>query len=152
MAMHDRRGEGSGQRPSRAPERPTEGLAARAAVALQRTLGTRRWFGDKDRDVSAVVSLDHTAVPGTSGLLALFDVIFADGGRQRYCIPIGPSRGSPEPFVDAMADPEFCLALLEAIRRDTTLAGAHGVFQCTATPVLAELIPAMPREVRPITK
>src|SRR5262249_57764613 len=115
-----------------------------AAGAWEEPGAARRWFAGKDRDVSAVVSLDHAAVPGTSGLLALFDVVFADGARERYCIPISPPGESQEPFVDAMVDPEFCLALFEAIRRGATLAGAHGVFRCTATSVLAELMPTAP--------
>src|SRR5262249_41494558 len=115
MAMGARRVEGSGDSPGRGCGHPSpEDLMSGAAAALQETLGARRRFGDKDREVSDVVSLDRAAIPGTSGLLALFDVIFADGGRQRYCIPVAPPRGSPEPFVDAMADPEFCLGLLEA--------------------------------------
>jgi trehalose synthase-fused probable maltokinase len=148
-----RRREASGQAPSGEPGRLTpEALTGRAAAALRETLGARRWFGSKDRDVSAVVAVDHATVPGTSGLLALFDVVFADEQRERYCIPVGPSGAGREPFVDAMADPEFCLALLEAIRSDATLSGARGVFRCTATPVLAELLPAASRESRPIGK
>jgi trehalose synthase-fused probable maltokinase len=123
--------------------------AARAAGGLRDALSGQRWFGDKHRDVTDVIPVDQTAIPGAAGLLALFDVAFADQGRERYCIPVGPP-GPGQPFVDAMADPVFCLALVEAIRSGTTLAGARGAFHCTSTPVLAEILPAAPHEARPI--
>ncbi len=93
--------------------------------------------------------MDQTALPGTTGLLALFDVVFTDQGRERYCIPVAPAETGQEPFLDAMADPAFCLALLEAMRRDATLAGARGAFRFMPTAALAELLPAAPRECRP---
>jgi trehalose synthase-fused probable maltokinase len=128
-----------------------EALTVRAAAALREMLGTRRWFGEKNRDISDVVPVDHAAVPGTDGLLALFDVVFVDQGRERYCIPVAPPAAGREAFVDAMGEPGFCLALLEAIRSDATLAGAHGAFRCASTPVLAEILPTPPGEPRPIT-
>jgi trehalose synthase-fused probable maltokinase len=121
---------------------------ARAAVALQDTLDSRRWFGSKNREVAAVTPVDQTAVPGTTGLLALFDVAFADQGRERYCIPVAHSEAGQDPFVDAMSDPAFCRALLEAMRSGATLSAAHGTFRFTATAAFAEILPAAPRECR----
>jgi trehalose synthase-fused probable maltokinase len=125
-------------------------LTTRAAAALREALAGQRWFAGKNRSVSEVTPVDEAAVPGTPGLLALFDVAFADQGRERYCIPVAPPASGQAPFVDAMADPAFCLALLEAIRTGATLAGARGAFRCTPTPALAELLPAAPRECRPV--
>jgi trehalose synthase-fused probable maltokinase len=143
----------SSQTPGQEAARPSpEALTAHAATALRETLGARRWFASKDRNVAAVVAVDHAPVPGTSGLLALFDVVFTDDQRERYCIPVAQSEGTREPFVDAMAEPEFCLALLEAIRNEALLTGVRGVFRCTATPVLTELLPTAPRESQPIGK
>jgi trehalose synthase-fused probable maltokinase len=136
---------------STGPEGAAEALPVRAAGALREMLGSRRWFGEKNRDISDVVPMDHAAVPGTGGLLALFDVVFADQGRERYCIPVAPPAAGQEAFVDAMGEPGFCLALLEAIRSDATLAGAHGAFRCASTPVLAEILPTPPGEPHPIT-
>jgi trehalose synthase-fused probable maltokinase len=133
------------------PEGAPESLTARAAAALRETLGSRRWFGEKNRDIADVVPVDHAAVPGTDGLLALFDVVFADEGRERYCIPVAPPAAGQEGFVDAMGERGFCLALLEAIRSETMLAGAHGAFRCAATSVLAEILPTPPGEPHPIT-
>jgi starch synthase len=134
----------------RGSEASIRALVARAAVSLRETLGSRRWFGGKNRDVSAVVPLDHSALPGTTGVLALFDVVFTDQGRERYCIPVAPPGAGQGPFVDAMTDPAFCLALLEAIRGGVTLAGELGAFRFSATPVMAEILPSAPREPRPI--
>lgn len=149
--MSARRRAGDAPAPARRPEPPSPpALSARAGAALPAILGRQRWFGSKNRDVSAVVPVDEAAVPGTTGVLALFDVVFADQGRERYCIPVAPPDGGQEPFVDATADPAFCVALLEAIRQGATLAGARGAFRCVATDVLAEILPAAPREARPI--
>jgi maltose alpha-D-glucosyltransferase/alpha-amylase len=124
-------------------------LVERAGGALAETLATRRWFGSKNRGVTEVIPVDEAALPGTEGLLALWDVGLADGGRERYCIPVAPGSAD-EPFVDAMADPAFCLAMLEAMRNDVTLPGRGGAFRFTSTPVLAEVLPSAPRECRVI--
>jgi trehalose synthase-fused probable maltokinase len=140
-----------GDAPTRDPEpSASEALTVRVAAALRDALSGQRWFGSKNRDVSLVTPADHVAIPGTTGLLALFDVVFNDQGRERYCIPVAPPGASQEPFADAMADPAFGLALLETIRNGGTLAGTHGTFRFTATPVLAEILPTAPHESRPI--
>ncbi|HEY7139742.1 MAG TPA: DUF5752 family protein [Methylomirabilota bacterium] len=149
--MSARRRAVSDEAPARNPEPPApDAVTTRAGAALREKLESRRWFAGKNRDVSAVVPVDHAAVPGTTGLLALFDVVFADQARERYCIPVAPPGAGDGPFVDAMAEPAFCLALLEAIRQGATLAGGRGTFRCTPTGVLAEILPAAPREPRPI--
>jgi trehalose synthase-fused probable maltokinase len=122
----------------------------RAAVALREALGSQRWFAGKNRSVAEVTPVDEATVPGTPGVLAVFDVLFADQGRDRYCIPVAPPAAGQEPFVDAMADPAFCLALLEAIRAGATLAGRRGAFRCTAMAALTEIMPTAPLECRPV--
>ena len=140
-----------GPAPAQAPEPArAQALTARVAEALPGVLGGRRWFGSKNREVTAVIPADHAPVPGTSGLLALFDVVFGDQGRERYCIPVAAPGAGQEPFVDAMVEPGFCLALLEAIRSGAVLAGVHGEFRCTATAALAEILPTAPHECRPV--
>jgi trehalose synthase-fused probable maltokinase len=142
---------GDGQAPVRHPGASSaEAVTARAAAALRETLSSRRWFGGKNREVSAVIPADHAAVPGTTGLLALFDVVFSDEGQERYCIPVAPPGAGQEPFVDAMVEPGFGLALLEAIRSEATLAGLRGAFRFTATAALGEILPAAPHECRPV--
>jgi trehalose synthase-fused probable maltokinase len=125
-------------------------ITGRAAAALPAALGRERWFAGKNRTVAEVTPVDEAAVPGTSGVLAVFDVLFEDQGRERYGIPVGAPAAGREPFVDAMGDPGFCLALLEAIRAGATLAGRRGAFRCSATPALGEILPVAPRECRPV--
>ena len=139
-----------GRAPAETPPAAASGaLVEQATAGLRETLTTRRWFGSKNRSVSEVVPVDETALPGTPGLIALWDVTFADGGRERYCIPVAPGSGE-EPFVDPMADPVFCLALAEAIRNGVTLPGRGGAFRFTPTAALAEILPGAPRECRAI--
>ena len=87
----------------RAPRAPVKApspadLAARAAVALLALLPTRRWFGGKTRSIAAIAALDEAAVPGSPGILALFEVAYADGGRETYAVPVLPeSSGAGQP-------------------------------------------------------
>jgi trehalose synthase-fused probable maltokinase len=123
-----------------------QALATRVAAQLRTALPTYRWFGSKTRTITGVVPLDWAAVPETSGLLALFEVTYADGGRETFQVPVLPT---PEAGAigDAMEDPGFCRVLLEQIRLGASLAGQRGVFRFTATPVLPEILPGPPEQV-----
>jgi len=132
----------------RAPRRPIlpEELAARATAALQSWLPSQRWFASKTRRVASVVPVDAAAVPGTQGLLAIFEVQYAEGERETYNIPVLPAPGKGD-VRDAMADPEFCRALIEHIRTQAALPGRRGVFRFTPTPLLAKVVPGAPEAV-----
>jgi trehalose synthase-fused probable maltokinase len=121
-------------------------LASQVAKRLPTVLPTRRWFGSKTRTITGAVPLDWAAVPETSGILALFEVAYADGGRETYQVPILPT---PEAGAigDAMENPAFCRVLLEQIRLGASLTGQRGVFRFTATPVLPEILPDPPEQV-----
>jgi len=123
-----------------------EALATRVAAQLPAALSTRRWFGGKTRTITGVVPLDWVAVPETSGLLALFEVSYADGGRETYQVPVLPTPEA-DAIGDAMEDPAFCRVLLEQIRMGTSIKGQRGVFRFTATPVLPEVLPGPPEQV-----
>lgn len=129
----------------RTPPRP-EARAARAAAALPRWLPTRRWFGGRTRSVTGVAPLDAIGVPGTQGILALFEVAYADGGREVYAIPV--LAGTPADEIrDAMEDARFCRALLRQIREAAVVPGRRGVFRFVPTVLLAETLPAAPEAV-----
>jgi len=133
---------------SRAPrpagKAPTpNALAMRAAGALPSLLPTRRWFGSKTRSITAVAPLDEIGVPSAQGVLALFEVTYADGGREVYAVPIHPDADAGE-IRDAMEDPGFCCALLAQIREDASLPGRLGVFRFVPTTVLTEVLPDPP--------
>src|SRR4030042_4211852 len=123
-----------------------EELAARAAAALPAWLPTRRWFGSKTRNVAGVTPLDVTTIPETRGILAIFEVTYADGEQEIYNVPVLPAPGKGE-IRDAMEDPEFCRALLEHTRAQASLAGRRGVFRFTPTALLTEIVPGAPETV-----
>jgi trehalose synthase-fused probable maltokinase len=129
---------------------PAEQVVLDAAAALRDALPAQRWFGRKDRAVGDVRPVDHAPVPGSDGVLALYEVAFADGTRDRYCVPVRPPAPRQDRFVDAMADPAFCLALGEVVRRGLLLAGRHGTFRAVTTPALAEILPGPAAEARPV--
>jgi trehalose synthase-fused probable maltokinase len=124
---------------------PTE-IATRAAAALLVSLPTQRWFGSKTRTIRAVTSLDEAAVPGTKGILALFEVSYADGTGETYNVPVLPGSGDVE-VRDAMEDPEFCRALLQRIRTEASLPGRLGTFRFTPTAIFPEVLSGEPERV-----
>jgi len=119
---------------------------ARAAAGLPTFLPAQRWFGSKARSISGVTPLDHAGVPGTAGILALFDVAFAGAGREIYQIPVTPDAGEAG-FGDAMDDPAFCAALVELIRIGGSLSGRRGTFRFIPTEALAEILPGPPEKM-----
>jgi trehalose synthase-fused probable maltokinase len=140
-----RAGRATARRVPRTPL-PPEDLASRAAAALPGWLPTRRWFGGKTRPIAAVVPLDEAAVPGTRGILALFEVRYADGEPETYSIPLLPATGTAD-IRDAMEASEFCRALIERLRAQAALPARRGTFRFTPTAVLAEIVPAAPETV-----
>jgi trehalose synthase-fused probable maltokinase len=124
-------------------------LVETAAAALERELPERRWFGDKARTIAAVTALDHVAVPGSEGVLALFRIDFTTGPPATYCVPMAsPGRGATSPFADALDDPAFGMALVEQIRIGATLPGRTGRFRFRATDALATTLPGAPLSAR----
>ena len=136
--------------PARRPRRPRavqpEELVARAAAGLLAFLPAQRWFGSKARTPVNATPVDHALLPGTAGVLALFDVTFADGGRETYLLPVVPNAGQAG-VRDAMDDPAFCAALVGQIRLGASLPGRQGTFHFTPTEVLAEILPGPPGKV-----
>jgi trehalose synthase-fused probable maltokinase len=134
--------------PAREPT--TDALVAAAASALPGELPGRRWFGAKTRAIAGVTALDHAAVPGTPGVLALFRVDFAEGEPATYSVPLLPGAGGAG-ATDALADGGFALALVEHMRAGTALRGRAGEFRFRATPALAEILPEPPAEASPMS-
>jgi trehalose synthase-fused probable maltokinase len=131
---------------SKAPQSSRGPLDAlvEAAATLGRELPSRRWFGDKARAITSVTAVDHAALPGTGGALALFRVVFATGPPATYCVPMAGLAGGESAGADALDDPAFGAALVEQIRRGEPLAGHHGRFRFSATDALGEILPAAP--------
>jgi trehalose synthase-fused probable maltokinase len=138
--------------PKRTPPRPRaarqaggpDDLTARAAARLPGLLPAARWFGAKSRTIAGARPLDHAAVPGTAGVLALFEIAYADGGAEVYLVPVIPApRGA---VADATEDPAFCRALLAQIRAAAVLPGQAGAFRFVPTAAFAEALPEIPAE------
>jgi len=129
-------------------DRAPGALVEAAAATLATALAGRRWFGAKGRVIARVSVVDHAAVPGTIGALALFRVAFASGEPEVYAVPLVERDGRP---ADALDDPGFCAGLIEHVRAGTTLQGRHGVFRFVATDALAEILPEPSTEVVHVT-
>jgi trehalose synthase-fused probable maltokinase len=138
----------AGRSPGGAPD--PAALASRAAAALPVELPSRRWFGGKTRRIATVAPMDEAAVPGSPGILALFDVAYADGGRETYTVPLLPAAGDAGAG-DAMEDPAFCATLLEQFRLGAILPGRAGRFRFVATDAMVEVLPAATEPVTRVT-
>ncbi|MBI4571914.1 MAG: hypothetical protein HY713_01340 [candidate division NC10 bacterium] len=125
---------------------PPDRLVTRAAAGLPAFLPAQRWFGSKARTIAGVTPLDHAVVPGTAGILALFDVVFADAGRETYLVPVTPDAGEAR-FGDAMDDPAVCAALVELIRIGGSVSGRRGAFRFIPTEALADILPGPSEKV-----
>ena len=138
----------SAPRPARASRRrpgavnPGD-LVARTTAGLLAFLPAQRWFKSKARTLVGVAPLDCVALPGTAGILALFEVAFADGGAETYLVPVSPREGEAG-FRDATDDPTFSIVLVEEIRLGARLPGVRGTFQFTPTEVMAKILPGPP--------
>ncbi|MGH7425260.1 MAG: putative maltokinase, partial [Candidatus Methylomirabilales bacterium] len=123
-------------------------------------LVTRRWFGGKARRIRSVeiVELVPVAVPNgaPSGYLTLLRVEYTDGDPDLYLLPLAATsarrsreeealapaavarlstKDGDQLLYDAVWDPDFCSALLEALAGRRRLAGISG--KVTATPTRA---------------
>jgi maltose alpha-D-glucosyltransferase/alpha-amylase len=122
-------------------------------------LRARRWFRSKARRIKGLALHDTIAVPidGEQHVLAIFDVEYTEGEPERYVLPLalGPSdqadrtlRDTPQAVIahvlpegesgqrwilyDALYDPRFGKALLEAIGARKRFKGRRG--ELTASP------------------
>jgi trehalose synthase-fused probable maltokinase len=125
---------------------PPGDLLDRVTSSLPSFFPAQRWFGGKARTIARVNLLDHTAVPGTGGSLALFEIVYRDDAREIYQVPVVPGAAGA-PFADALDNPEFCLALLEQIRQAGSLPGRQGMFRFTHTEAFDDILPDPPTEV-----
>jgi trehalose synthase-fused probable maltokinase len=106
----------------------------------------RRWFGGKARPLRSVQIVETAPMnegPSTT-MIALAQINYADGGTQKYVLPLGiaagddavrvagatittlPGDGEPLTVYDATFDPRFTLGLLDAIRDEKTVRNGTG--------------------------
>ncbi|MEO6350697.1 MAG: maltose alpha-D-glucosyltransferase [Candidatus Limnocylindrales bacterium] len=120
----------------------------------------RRWFRSKARRIKNVSAYDTVSVPldGTDARLAIFDVEYTEGEAERYVLPLALARAedadsimrdAPQAMVahitpdgpdgvqwvlyDAIYNPAFSTALLDAIGARRRLASGRGEVAATPT-------------------
>ncbi|HLN14502.1 MAG TPA: maltose alpha-D-glucosyltransferase, partial [bacterium] len=135
-------------------------------AALEEVLGGylrgRRWFGGKARALRTVHLGETIRIPYASAAayVALLQARYVDGDPETYVLPLafasgdraaqvlkdtpGAALASVRPggdaeagvLYDALVDPAFCSALLDAIARRARFRGRAGEIVCAATPAL----------------
>jgi maltose alpha-D-glucosyltransferase / alpha-amylase len=123
------------------PTRIAGALERAIAVELPPALPHQRWFGAKGRAISGARLRDCGAL-GDHAWLALVDVMFAQGPDETYVVPLvlgadssaAPAAlslrldldGRPGRATDAFDHVGFCLELLTAFERESTLPTVRG--------------------------
>jgi maltose alpha-D-glucosyltransferase/alpha-amylase len=135
-------------------------------------LRARRWFRSKARRIKSVGLGESIPIPTNTGeaVLALFDVEFTEGEGETYALPLAlaPAQGAdqeriarefpqavvahvgpdPDPasahwlLYDALYDPSFASALLEAVDARRRISGRRGQVAATPTPAFRSLVDA----------
>ncbi|MGH2347955.1 MAG: putative maltokinase, partial [bacterium] len=126
------------------------------AAALPGYLVAARWFAGKARTVKAV-RMNDTMLVGAGGLgaIVIAGVEYTDGDPDAYALPLAVASGgaaaavsaahpqavlaevhadgTPGVVYDALTDPAFCRALLEAFGTRRRLKGLHGEIVTSTT-------------------
>ncbi|HEX6547117.1 MAG TPA: maltose alpha-D-glucosyltransferase [Candidatus Dormibacteraeota bacterium] len=135
---------------------------ARLEEILPSYIASQRWFGSKARAISGVQLLD--SVPVTHGLgtthVAVVEVSYVDGAPEAYFLPVAIARGGlvervwerapwavlarlantrGATIIDALADPGFAQALLDAISERRRFRGLAGDLVALPSPLLRRL-------------
>ena len=126
----------------------------------------RRWFGGKARTIRMVQLGETVRIPyaSTAAYVALVLVRYVDGDPETYVLPLAFASGDRGAQVlrdtpgvvlarvrpggdaeagvlyDALADPAFCSALLEAVARRSRFRGTAGELVFAATPAFRRVI------------
>ena len=127
-----------------------EAVHERLALALDPAwLVAQRWFRAKRRAVDEVRPQDVVAIPGTDGWLAVVAVRYADGGSDRYLLPM---MAVDDSFREPLDGEGLWRAVAEHILGGRELSGMRGTFAFEATRAGARLLhdlgPAASRERR----
>ena len=130
------------------------------AAALPSYLRAQRWFGAKARTIVDVQLAD--LVPFSAAALCFVDLVYDDGGRDAYLLPLAVATGAQANAVrastqqaiieddgdaviyDAVYDPAFCTALLDAIGAAQPSPTDDGAFVATPTSAFTRLHGAGP--------
>ncbi len=135
---------------------------ARLQELLPNYIAEQRWFGSKSRRITGARVVDSVAVPHGLGTthVAVAEVSYREGDPDRYFLPLAVASGElaervvsrapwalvarlSEPrgavLIDALADPGFAQALLDAISRRRRFRGVAGDLVALPAPILRGL-------------
>jgi maltose alpha-D-glucosyltransferase / alpha-amylase len=135
------------------PARLIEYLAREGPRALAEYLPRQRWFGAKGRQIVGMRLLDHAVLAETPPtVLTIVAVEFHEGSAERYFVPLLmmpqaeagdvslqdrlftlPDSTEHMCVMDATADADVCLKLVDGIRDELQWPGRFGTFQCLRT-------------------
>jgi maltose alpha-D-glucosyltransferase / alpha-amylase len=147
------------------PARIAASLERAVAVELPPVLPRLRWFGAKGRAITGA-RLSDCAALGTRAWLTLIDVTFIEGPQETYAVPllVGDDAtasgltltldldGTPIQATDAFDHPGFCLELLTAFERESSLPTMRGgSVRFVRTERFPRLDPAASRAPRRLT-
>jgi len=103
-----------------------EAIHERLALALDPAwLIAQRWFRAKRRVVAEVRPHDVVAIPGSDGCLAVVVVRYADGGSDRYLLPM---MAVDDSFREPLDGEGLWRAVAERIVAGSELSGTRGTF------------------------
>ena len=150
-------------------------LKGRERTAFEKTIAPRfiarrRWFGDKEKAITAIRVLDVATLKNRAGqdafLLPRVAVEFPGDERQLYFVPLAVEEGREDealmPYAvarvrrgrpmglmyGAASSPEFGIALVDAMKRGAEAPSGDGVIRFQATRALDPEIELDPADVR----
>lgn len=149
---------------------------ARLESAIQAWLPSRRWFGGKAKTIKNVNITETMPVglPDNQAFLAFVQVEYVQSEAETYVLPIGCALGEKadpicrdwSPFVfarlsinhtqrdgvlyDAIADKEFCRAILRLISGRRSIGGKHGDLEASHTSILRRMRRENALELEPV--
>jgi maltose alpha-D-glucosyltransferase/alpha-amylase len=135
---------------------------ARLEEILPSYFASQRWFGSKAREITGVRIVDSVPVPHGLGTthVAVAEVSYREGVPELYFLPLAIARGGladrvwarapwavlarlantrGATIIDALADPGFAQALLEAISERRRFRGVEGDLVALPSPMLRRL-------------
>jgi maltose alpha-D-glucosyltransferase / alpha-amylase len=151
-----------------------QGTRRRIEEVLPAFLASRSWFPAAERAVKAVTLREafRTRYGDSAALIALLDVEYEAGAADTFLLPLTLASGAqaesllqhdPSPVVahlegkttgvlhDALLDPGFCRALVDAIRAGRNRAVGTGDLMATAQPALEDALAGVDLAALPVT-
>jgi trehalose synthase-fused probable maltokinase len=109
-------------------------------------LRQQRWFGGKASPIQNVHLIDHLELPTTSRgavpILAIVEVVYAMGAKERYLMPVIP--GPHGELQEALLEPEVAQVVLDFVREGRSVRSASGSLKAFCMEPKSPLISDLP--------